>query len=169
MAPIIYDHDAILKDYLAGMTGKAIAAKYGCNPRLPIWLARKRGVSRSAEVAKSVRQYAELRRREVRDKSPQRAKLLKLHKRVAEYAKRHGIAATAAKYGYSRSAALDIAKRHGWIRPPLLYDQQAILRDYIDGMKLRVIAEKHGCDVAYPTQLAKRAGKLRQNRGKQKA
>jgi hypothetical protein len=50
------DHDAILADYLAGMSTKEIAAKYGCAGNHGSKLAKARGVSRSPKVVKRVGQ-----------------------------------------------------------------------------------------------------------------
>lgn len=124
-------------------------------------LAKRRGVSRSPKVVKLSRAKLGAIVKESHAKSPQRNKLLRNHKRIAEYAKLHGIATTAAKFGYSNSMTRNIATKHGWVRAPLLYDQDAILRDYLAGVPLAVIVEKHGCEQSYAAKLAKRRGKVR--------
>ena len=157
----IYDHDAILADYLAGLSVTQIAAKYGCPGNLGCILAKRRGLSRSPEVVNRANKMRGQRVRESHATSPQRIKRLLKFKRLADHAKRHGIAAAAAKFGYTESRAREIAKLHGWVRLPHRFDQAEIMQDYLAGMKLREIAKKHGCNLTYPSQLAKSAGKLR--------
>jgi uncharacterized protein YjcR len=163
-----YDHEAILADYLAGMSTTDIASKYGCAGNLGCILAKRRGVSRSAKVVALVHKANARKSREAWEKSPKKIKQDKIRQRLVEYTKRHGLDKAAAKYEYCKSTVRLICLQHGWnpSRPRL--DQQAILRDYLDGMKLREIAANYGCNLTYATQLAKRAGKLRQVRGKQK-
>jgi hypothetical protein len=162
----LFNHDAILADYLAGMSNTDIAAKYGCAGNLGCQLAKRRGLSRSPKVVAQVNRSMVTLSLAARENSPLRIRLLAKHKRIAEYAKRHGIAATAIKFEYSENGVRDIAKQHGWNPSQKRFDRQAILQDYLDGMKLLDIAAKHGCNPVYPSQLAKRAGKLRNKSGK---
>jgi len=156
-----HDHDAILKDWLAGLSVKELAAKHSCPGNTGAILARRRGVSRSPKVAKMARARAAKLFSEGYAKSPRALMLKRTHKRIADYAKRHGVTAAAAKFGYSQNRVLTIAKLHGWKPAPPRLEKSAILKDYIAGMRLAKIAEKHGCDQSYPSRLAQRAGKAR--------
>jgi len=152
-----FDHEAILKDWLAGMPSHELATKYGCSSNLGCKLAKQYGVSRHASVVKR----ANSKRAELSNKSRSNsAKMLNDQKRIAEYTKLHSVKETAKKYGHTESTVRRIARKHGWTPAPQ-FDRDAILKDYLAGYSLASIASKCGCEASYPSALAKRAGKKR--------
>jgi uncharacterized protein YjcR len=161
MSAKLYDHDAVLRDWLAGLSGQELTDKYGCPSNLGAVIAKRRGVQRSPEVMK----LANKRRRQLTAESvkasPAGKRLEKRNQRIADHAKCHDIKRTAEKFGLSESRVREIAKQNGW-QPNPPFDIEAILRDYLSGMKLFDIASKYGCTISYPTQLARRAAKKRE-------
>jgi uncharacterized protein (DUF433 family) len=153
----IHDHEAILQDWLAGMPCKEIAAKYGCSANMGCQIAKQRGLKRSSEVTRMASQRrGEFTRVSIAG-SPAAKRSAERNLRLTEHAKCHGIKATAAKFGLTEGQIRHIAKRYGW-KPVLPLDRQAILADYLAGLSLKDIAAKYGCNLAYPSTVAKLYG-----------
>lgn len=155
--PRLYDIEAILRDWLAGMSTGELTAKYGCPPNKGALLAKKRGLTRSPAVKK----MANARRAQLKiaaeKASPVGKQREKKSLRIADYVKRHGIKSAVAKFGILDSTARTIARRYGW-RPEARYDRKAILREYLAGASLSSLAAKHGCGYTVPSHLARSAG-----------